>query len=252
MNCVVLSLTEVYKKLRYRGTNNVLRPIDIHEWLLVICRHMRFTNIRHKKELQRGEPLDTRSELTSLTHSLIQTEPSTKHWNHSIQSHKTSNFIIAKSYNINNNNNNNDNNKAETLGLEFNTHEGLVDTPLPRIKAKCQAAAENNLMQQHCEKAMHGVFFGHIEACDLLQELTFQFLRWAGLKSETEGFILACQDGAIVTLTYRGCVMKLKVLDINCRICHTAPEMPMHLISACPLQASSGYVYRYKAAVRVL
>nr|CAH7727215.1 unnamed protein product [Callosobruchus chinensis] len=46
-----------------------------------------------------------------------------------------------------------------------------------------------------------------IEEHGLSQQLTSSFLRSSGLKSESEGFIIACQDGVFNTLVYRSRVM---------------------------------------------
>nr|CAI5868241.1 unnamed protein product [Callosobruchus analis] len=53
----------------------------------------------------------------------------------------------------------------------------------------------------------------------LSEQLTFSFLRSSGLKSETEGFIMACQDGVVNALVYRGRVMGMNVPDTRCRAC---------------------------------
>ena len=83
------------------------------------------------------------------------------------------------------------------------------------------------------------------------QELTFAFLKSAGLKSETEGFILACQDGVINTLVYRRNVLK-QAVNTTCRSCRAQPETLMHILSACPSYAVSAYIERHNAALRVL
>nr|CAH7731550.1 unnamed protein product [Callosobruchus chinensis] len=81
-------------------------------------------------------------------------------------------------------------------------------------------------------------------------QLTFSFLRSSRLKSETEGFIMACQDGVFNTLVYRSRVMGVNVPDARCRACRQAPETLMHLLSACRTYAGT-YVHRHNAALRV-
>ncbi|XP_074025758.1 uncharacterized protein [Leptinotarsa decemlineata] len=99
---------------------------------------------------------------------------------------------------------------------------------------------------------MHGVFFNNIEDLGSSKRLTFAFLRSSELKSETEGFIMACQDGVFNTLVYRSRVMGIEVPDTRCRACREAPETLMHLLSACPAYAVSAYIHRHNAALRVL
>nr|CAH7753859.1 unnamed protein product [Callosobruchus chinensis] len=54
------------------------------------------------------------------------------------------------------------------------------------------AAEAEFLSKLHKDKPMHGIFYKHLEEHGLSQQLTFPFLRSSGLKSETEGFIMAC------------------------------------------------------------
>nr|CAH7745314.1 unnamed protein product [Callosobruchus chinensis] len=94
----------------------------------------------------------------------------------------------------------------------------------------------------HKDKPMHGIFYKHLEEHGLSQQLTFSFLRSSGLKSETEGFIMACQDGVFNTLVYRSRVMGVNVPDARCRACRQAPETLMRLLSACKTYADTAYV----------
>nr|CAH7757723.1 unnamed protein product [Callosobruchus chinensis] len=75
----------------------------------------------------------------------------------------------------------------------------------------------------------YGIFYKHLEDHALSQQLTFSFLRSSGLKSGTQGFIMACQDGVFNTLVYRSRVMGVNVPDARCRACRQAPETLMNL-----------------------
>lgn len=149
---------------------------------------------------------------------------------------------------------------ADELGLRFRDTRGRqsVDplsvtelTPLQR-KARIKASQISILTQEHVDKPMHGLFYRTIEEKGLSAKLTFAFLRSARLKSETEGFIISCQDGVHNTLLYRSRVMGMNIPDVSCRACHRAPESLMHLLSACPVYATSAYIHRHNAALRVL
>nr|CAH7720376.1 unnamed protein product [Callosobruchus chinensis] len=116
-----------------------------------------------------------------------------------------------------------------------------------------QPAAEvESLLKLHKDKPMHGIFYKHQEEHGLSQQLTFSFLRSSGLKSETEGFIMACQDGVFNTLVYRSRVMGINVPDARCRACRQVPETLMHLLSACRTYSGMAYVHRHNATLRVL
>ncbi|KAJ8911580.1 hypothetical protein NQ315_016117, partial [Exocentrus adspersus] len=76
----------------------------------------------------------------------------------------------------------------------------LVTLEPREIKKQIRKAEQQRFLQDHTNKPQHGVFFRNIEEIGLLRKLTFAFLSSADLKSETEGFLLACQDGIINTL----------------------------------------------------
>nr|CAH7714528.1 unnamed protein product [Callosobruchus chinensis] len=124
---------------------------------------------------------------------------------------------------------------------------------IAQLKTHIKAATEVEfLFKLHKDKPMHGIFYKHLEEHGLSQQLTFSFLRSSGLKSETEGFIMACQDGVFNTLVYRSRVMGVNVPDARCRACRQAPETLMYLLSACKTYAGTAYVHRHNAALRVL
>nr|CAH7738014.1 unnamed protein product [Callosobruchus chinensis] len=131
--------------------------------------------------------------------------------------------------------------KQKTQGGSYQTGED-----------KAKAAEVEFLLKLHKDKPMHGISYKHLEEHGLSQQLTFSFLRSSGLRSETEGVIMACQDGVFNTLVYRSRVMGVNVPDARCRARRQAPETLMHLLSACRTYAGTAYVHRHNAALRVL
>ncbi|XP_074026348.1 uncharacterized protein isoform X1 [Leptinotarsa decemlineata] len=119
-------------------------------------------------------------------------------------------------------------------------------------KAQIKAAEITLLLRRHKDKPMHGVFFNNVGDLGLSKCLTFAFLRSSGLESETEGFIMACQDGVFNTSVYRSRVMGIEVHDTRCRACRETPETLMHLLLACPAYAVLVCMHRHNAALRVL
>ncbi|KAK9730922.1 hypothetical protein QE152_g14084 [Popillia japonica] len=67
------------------------------------------------------------------------------------------------------------------------------------------------------EKAMHSQFYKSMEEQNLSRELTFAFLNTPGLYSETESYIMACQNGVYGSLVYRKIVMIQPLQDTRCR-----------------------------------
>nr|CAH7756641.1 unnamed protein product [Callosobruchus chinensis] len=139
-----------------------------------------------------------------------------------------------------------------TIDFTRRCQQSITELAPAQLKTHIKAAEVEFLLRLHKDKPMHGIFYKHLEEHGLSQQLTFSFLRSSGLKSETEGFIMACQDGVFNTLVYRSRVMGVNVPDARCRACRQAPETLMHLLSACRTYAGTAYVHRHNAALRVL
>ena len=139
-----------------------------------------------------------------------------------------------------------------TLDFTRRCQQSVTELAPAQLKTHIKTAEVEFLLRLHKDKPMHGVFYKHLEEHGLSEQLTFSFLRSSGLKSETEGFIMACQDGVFNTLVYRSRVMGIDVPDARCRACRQAPETLMHLLSACKTYAGTAYVHRHNAALRVL
>ena len=65
---------------------------------------------------------------------------------------------------------------------------------------------------------MHGQYPKRVSEKDVDHQMTNQLLRSGGLKSETEGFIIAAQDQAIKTNYYRRKILN-DGTDPMCRMC---------------------------------
>ena len=93
------------------------------------------------------------------------------------------------------------------------------------------------------EKAMHGKLPKYLEKDHVDQEMSFQWMRYTGLKGETEGLITAAQDQALNTRYYSKHISKQGSTD-RCRMCHTQVETVKHIISGCQLAADK-YLNRH-------
>ena len=80
---------------------------------------------------------------------------------------------------------------------------------------------------------MDGQYPNRIGEKDVGQRMTKRWLKTAGLKSETEGFIIAAQDQAIKTYYYRNKILKDDT-DSVCRICGQFQETMDHIVARCP------------------
>ena len=75
------------------------------------------------------------------------------------------------------------------------------------------------------------------------QEKTYQCLRSSGLKSETEGLIIAAQDQSLATKSYHHKIIKDDT-DPKCRMCKEFEETIDH-ISGCTVLAKTEYIQRH-------
>lgn len=146
---------------------------------------------------------------------------------------------------------------ADNLGLtDLAPNRRFAGIPLSneeyrQISESIKKAEQHKLMEEHMSKHLHSVFFQVMRDQSLSRDLTFAFLRSAGLRSEVEGFIFACQDGVISTLAYRKNILQENIV-YTCRACKQRPETLTHLLSGCPFYAVSYYIYRHNAALRVI
>ena len=108
------------------------------------------------------------------------------------------------------------------------------------------------LQQQHSSKAMHGLYSKNIAEQALSVPLTYAFLRSPGLRSETEGYITAVQDGVYHSRAYRKRVMGMRLNDLTCTACRKTEETTFHLLAACSTYARTRYIERHDAALKVL
>ena len=75
-------------------------------------------------------------------------------------------------------------------------------------------------------------------------QLSFEWMKHAGLKGETEGLITAAQDQALNTRYYSKHIIKQGSTD-KCRMCNSQPETVEHIISGCQSLAVDQYLNRH-------
>ena len=136
---------------------------------------------------------------------------------------------------------------ARELDLDLETQfEGdLKDTENARKLKKI--AREKGKMVFHNtwkSKPLHGQYALRSQKADVDSVDTHQWLRSAGLKAETEGFIVAAQDQALFTRNYQANVIH-NGADDKCRFCNKSTETIDHLVSGCSILASNEYTNRH-------
>ena len=77
---------------------------------------------------------------------------------------------------------------------------------------------------------MHGQYPVRASKPDVQKKETHKWLRSAGLKAETEAFIIAAQDQSLATRFYHSRIMK-DGTNPKCRMCNEADETVDHILS---------------------
>jgi len=112
------------------------------------------------------------------------------------------------------------------------------------MKKKAQEGLQKQLKAKWKEKEMHGQYAKRLEDGDVDQHQSNKWLKTSGLKSETEGLIIAAQDQAIKTKYLQAKIIK-NGSDPNCRICGRFQETVDHITSGCPELAKTEYLHRH-------
>ena len=92
---------------------------------------------------------------------------------------------------------------------------------------------------------MHGQYPARVNKPHVDQEKTHQWLRSSGLKSETEGLIIAAQDQSLATKSYHHKIIN-NDSDPKCRMCREFEETIDHILSGCRVLAKTEYIQRAK------
>ena len=134
--------------------------------------------------------------------------------------------------------------EAEAYLTEAGTKD-LITNDLPKsatwkakkLKLKYKEDVNKLVKDRWKEKAMHGKLPKYLEKDHVDQEMSFQWMKYTGLKGETEGLITAAQDQALNTRYYSKHIIKQGSTD-RCRMYHTQAETEEHIISGCQTLAA--------------
>ena len=88
-----------------------------------------------------------------------------------------------------------------------------------RTKAKAKHQGCQQLRSKWESKALHGKCPQRVKQTDVDQDKTHRWLKAAGLKAETVGFIIAAQHQSLPTRLYQHNILKKPDVDSKCRLC---------------------------------
>ena len=107
--------------------------------------------------------------------------------------------------------------------------DGANNSYARRTKAKAKHQGCQQLRSKWVSKALHGKYPQRVKQAKVDHDKTHRWLKAAGLKAETEGFIIAAQDQSRPTLWYQHIILKKPDVDPKCRLCGRFDEtIPRH------------------------
>ena len=137
--------------------------------------------------------------------------------------------------------------------LETNAELGVPAIPSAEDEANTSYACRTKAMAKHQgrqqfrskweSKALHGKYPQRVKQAGMDQDKTHRWLKAAGLKAETEGFMIAAQDQSLPTRWYQHKILKKPDVDPKCRLCGRFDETIDHLVSNCPELAKPEYIH---------
>ena len=101
-------------------------------------------------------------------------------------------------------------------------------------KAKAKHQGCQQLRSTWKSKAIHGKYPQRVKQADVDQDKTHRWLKAAGLKAETEGFIIKAQEQSLPTRWYQRNILRKPDVDPRCRLCGRFDETIDNLVSSCP------------------
>ena len=113
-----------------------------------------------------------------------------------------------------------------------------------QIKAQAKTKNINELKEGWKDKPLHGKCPIRASDPDGNSSLTHQRLASSGLKSETEGFIIAAQDQSLPTRNFQANILE-NGADPKCRVCDKHTETIDHLVPGCSILAPTEYLNRH-------
>jgi hypothetical protein len=113
-----------------------------------------------------------------------------------------------------------------------------------------QDASQSDVLKEWREKPLHGQYIRQLDK-DIDLNLTFSWLTRGTLSIETEGFICAAQEQAIVTRAIASHIHGANITD-QCRVCGNGVETTMHVLAECSKLAQQEYLDRHNQVAKYI
>ena len=129
------------------------------------------------------------------------------------------------------------------------TQEDMINPT--KITNMVKNEQRRRLREEREGKIIHGVFAREVNKPECYKTVTHAWLKYGSVKAETEGLIVAAQDGVIHTLAYRHRILGA-VGNPMCRECGGTVETLGYILSACEGYKWSLYKARHDGILNVL
>ncbi|XP_055842673.1 uncharacterized protein LOC129909623 [Episyrphus balteatus] len=106
-------------------------------------------------------------------------------------------------------------------------------------------------VEQWKAKAIHGKYPFQLNSVDIDKARSTEWLQKGQLFPETEGFIMAIQDGVVATRQYRRAILH-EDIDNGCRRCHQSLESIEHILNGCSMLANHEYLKRHNDVAKII
>lgn len=126
-------------------------------------------------------------------------------------------------------------------------------TPL-RLQDPHQEFVKRSTLEQKSSwksKVLHGKYPTDLEKNEIDKDTSILWLKKGYLHPETEGFMMAIQDGVIKTRNYEKHILKSNQED-RCRKCNNVGESIEHISAGCPALANNAYLSRHNAVAKII
>ncbi|XP_036334664.1 uncharacterized protein LOC118745244 [Rhagoletis pomonella] len=109
-----------------------------------------------------------------------------------------------------------------------------------------------SLMEDWKMKAVHGRYPHVLDAPEVDNASSNEWLIHSGSYAETEGFMIAIQDQVIATRNYSKYIMRASVENDLCRRCQKQTETIHHITGACVTLAATEYLTRHNQVAKIV
>ncbi len=120
-----------------------------------------------------------------------------------------------------------------------------------KMASTVRASQKQKLREERSGRTIHGVFAAETNGPDCDKVATHAWLKRGGFRAETEGLLVAAQDGVIHTAAICQRILKERC-DQACRECGKEAETISHILAACGQYKWSLYKTRHDGLLNVL